>query len=132
MAGAGLHVPRQVEADGQPGEGGQGQIHRIAEDRRARRDGDARPAGEGQSTVAARLNPAAWRRQAHMRRTDGEGRGPILVGEADAHSAPAAADAHHLPQSRVGEGLDRDDRRAGRLGRGAPSSHPALIHYNVT
>jgi hypothetical protein len=67
-----------------------------------------------------------------VRRADGEGLGPVFIGEADSHPAAAAADAHHLPQSRIGEGSTETTDAPGAWGeapqvRTQPSSHSSRL-----
>ncbi len=130
MAGAGVDLTRQVEADRKLGQGRQRHLHRIAEERRARTDHRRRLAIEGQDVIAAGLGRSCVSSKGDVRRADVDRRGPELIGEADAHLPAAAAEADDLADRLVVKGGRARERAVGgarRQRRCPPAPGPVQV-----
>ena len=115
-------VAGQVEADGQVGGGGHGELDGIAEDDGAGGDLHARPAAEGKGLVRRCDDGRARFAEGEMRGADVHGLGTEGVGEPHAHGVAADADVDDFAQGLVVE-ADVGLRRGG----GGPGADPMCL-----
>src|SRR5690606_19454397 len=115
-AGGQPSLARQIEAEGQVGAGRDRQVHRVADDLFARRDGELAGAVDGE------VGPPAWGRDGGG--ADGQRRPPVAVGQVDPQPLSAPGQVQHLPHRLISETarlveldlLVRADHRAAEAG----------------
>ena len=122
---------RQVEAHRNAGQRLDGEIDRIAHQRRAGRNDGGRAPAKGHRLDGRRIDGVAARRQGDCGGADRHRPGPELIREHDAKLIAADADAGDLPDRLTLEGLRHIERRRqflgpARRGRRGPGGDPGL------